>query len=122
MAAQAASGGPGIVQGVGQPGSSVMQGIVAKHEAAYGGDNPILAAAKAAAGQIAAKAGMGGAVLPPAPSPFAPGAGMVPLGERHFEAELEINDFPQHARWKVICIYTQTVSFSLKDSHMLCLF
>jgi hypothetical protein len=25
---------------------------------------------------------------------------MVPTGQ-HYEAEIEINDFPQHARWKV---------------------
>ncbi len=27
----------------------------------------------------------------------------------HYEAELEINDFPQHSRWKVIC-YLQQVN------------
>ena len=31
-----------------------------------------------------------------------PGVGPAPdMKEAHFEAELEINEFPQHARWKV---------------------
>ncbi len=34
---------------------------------------------------------------PAPPVPGAPGG----VAERHFESELEINDFPQHARWKV---------------------
>lgn len=29
---------------------------------------------------------------------------MVPMG-MHYEAEIEINDFPQHARWKVCVSY-----------------
>jgi hypothetical protein len=34
---------------------------------------------------------------------------------KHYEAELEINDFPQHSRWKV--------SVSLQDVHVFaCLF
>lgn len=100
MAAQAASSGLSALGPPGLPALPGVPGVFPKSDPVFG-DNPILAAAKAAAGQIAAKAGMGIAAPTPTPSAFAPGAGIVPLGERRFEAELEINDFPQHARWKV---------------------
>ena len=32
---------------------------------------------------------------------------MVPAG-MHFEAEIEVNDFPQHARWKASLPYRQS--------------
>lgn len=101
LAAQAANGASGPPPSFVSSGITAVQTVYPKIDGFSSSDNPILAAAKAAAGQIAAKAGMGGNVTPTStPSAFAPGAGMVPLGERHFEAELEINDFPQHARWK----------------------
>lgn len=37
---------------------------------------------------------------PQAPSMWAAPGSQLPAGP-HFEAELEINEFPQHARWKV---------------------
>ena len=30
-------------------------------------------------------------------------AGVLDVAQPHFEADLEINDFPQHARWKARC-------------------
>ena len=37
------------------------------------------------------------------PGQYAPGE--APERKSHFETELEINDFPQHARWKVGFVY-----------------
>lgn len=34
-------------------------------------------------------------------TPYTAASGAAPSTEQHFETELEINDFPQHARWKV---------------------
>ena len=41
---------------------------------------------------------------PKVPSMWAqPGSYQPEADKPHFESELEINDFPQHARWKVGC-------------------
>ena len=69
---------------------SASQAQAASHAAAHG-RNPMLAAAQLAASQATAAA---------AAAPFIPDSGVIGRGERHFEAELTINDFPQHARWK----------------------
>ncbi|KAK9806771.1 hypothetical protein WJX72_002237 [[Myrmecia] bisecta] len=74
--------------------------------------NPLVAAAQAVASQLAVKAGMPGLATSAASaaqrasqlaSQWTPGGVMLPPEEKapSFEAELEINDFPQHARWKV---------------------
>ncbi|PSC68276.1 DEAD-box ATP-dependent RNA helicase 42 isoform A [Micractinium conductrix] len=44
---------------------------------------------------------MGGASSAPAAPAAPPNAVAPPAPAKHFETELEINDFPQHARWKV---------------------
>ncbi|BDA49746.1 DEAD-box ATP-dependent RNA helicase 42 [Coccomyxa sp. Obi] len=69
--------------------------------------NPMLEAAQRIARQLAEKAGMPvtsvtpmPAYNPNVPSMWAQPGSQLPAGP-HFEAELEINDFPQHARWKV---------------------
>ena len=69
---------------------AASQAQAASHAAAHGG-NPMLAAAQLAASQATAAA---------AAAPFIPDSGVIGRGARHFEAELTINDFPQHARWK----------------------
>lgn len=48
--------------------------------------------------------------MPQAPSMWAQPGSQQPSGP-HFEAELEINDFPQHARWKVRCCLSQSAFF-----------
>ena len=59
------------------------------------------------AAQLAARfmqaAGVGGS----ASAPLSVGGGtgvQLDTASPHYEADLEINDFPQHARWKVRCV------------------
>jgi len=72
--------------------------------------NPLVAAAQAVAAQIANQVGMPSQTAQASQAARAaafaaqlsaqhghPGGG----GGKHYEAELEINDFPQHSRWKV---------------------
>jgi ATP-dependent RNA helicase DDX46/PRP5 len=56
------------------------------------------AAAFAASLNATARAGGAPGMMPPG---FGAGAGGVAQQADHFELEIEINDFPQHARWKV---------------------
>lgn len=63
--------------------------------------NPLIAAALAAARKIDIQAGhLVEPVLPPAPAEAEADA-EAGVRKVHFESELEINDFPQKARWKV---------------------
>eukprot|EP00210_Caulerpa_lentillifera_P003457 g3299.t1 len=110
LAAQAAHGslvsaggyGNASTQVFGTPGLAAVQAAVQQQQQMQEQslENPILAAAKAAAGQIAAKAGVSSGVTP-ASMPLSGSNLMISNLGKHFEAELEINDFPQHARWKI---------------------
>ncbi|GMH39795.1 hypothetical protein BSKO_07693 [Bryopsis sp. KO-2023] len=111
-----AQGGGSTVQ-VAPPPVVAPAPVVPPQQQSQAADNPILTAAKWAAGQIAAKVGIP-AMPPPAVGAsggnaaqraaalayqFSAQHGSQPMPEEvvHYEAELEINDFAQHARWKI---------------------
>ena len=85
------AGGPQCPPPQGSAAAQAQAAAVAAVAAAGGAVTPAQRAAAFAA-QLSATRG-----LPPAPG-AAPGA---PGGEDHYSAEIEINDFSQHARWKV---------------------
>lgn len=75
------------------------------------GSAPTIAAAAAAA--LQAMQGPGGLLLPGTAA--VAGQSVTPqvaAAPKHYEAELEVNDFPQHARWKVRYISRDTISWS----------
>eukprot|EP00210_Caulerpa_lentillifera_P003462 g3304.t1 len=94
--------GTAPTQVFGTPGLAAVQAAVQQQQQMQEQslENPILAAAKAAAVQIATKAGVSSGVTP-ASMPLSGSNLMISNLGKHFEAELEINDFPQHARWKI---------------------
>jgi len=92
-----ASGGVTMTGSADQRALALSQGAAAA--------NPLVAAAQAVASQLATQVGLP-ATLPNqhAANAARAAAFAAQLGESdgpHYEAELEINDFPQHARWKV---------------------
>jgi ATP-dependent RNA helicase DDX46/PRP5 len=84
---------------VNQSAHAHAQLAAAAAAAAMTGSNatPAQRAAAFAASLSANARGGGGGGMPPG---MPPGMGM-PTQADHFELEIEINDFPQHARWKV---------------------
>lgn len=68
-----------------------------------GGAMGVAASAQSAA-QLAARFMQQAGVVGGAAAPISVGGGtgvQVDVASAHYEADLEINDFPQHARWKV---------------------
>jgi hypothetical protein len=56
---------------------------------------------------------------PQAPSMYAAPGSMQPDSDKpHFEAELEINDFPQHARWKVRSFFCSVLALHCGRIHL----
>ena len=83
------------------PGLHLNGAVAAQFGAAMGGAIPTagaVAAGVASAQQIAARL-MQQATPGAAPASSA-AAGGLDVAQPHYEADLEINDFPQHARWK----------------------
>ena len=74
---------------------------VPPHLAAQMAATRVQAAARAVAQGMDPMRAAAQAAAPGVASPAIPDSGVIGRGERHFEAELTINDFPQHARWKV---------------------
>lgn len=90
-------GMPGVPAAAGAPqpdAASVLQQMMAPGAAGLPGAPGAPGMPGAAPGLVPGAAGglAGAAMAPPAPA-------------KHFETELEINDFPQHARWKVGAVH-----------------
>lgn len=94
LGAAVPAGGPQCPPPPGSAAAAAQAAAAAAVAAAGGAVTPAQRAAAFAA-QLTASRGLPPAGGQPGGAPGGPG------GEDHYSAEIEINDFPQHARWKV---------------------